>query len=185
MSKRDRSKPADLSVVMVRITVAADGTLAVAVDGVPFLPPEFSPPWRRGSFPTIVDAISEQTSRILRVDVVETDGRVMTDFYMPRPPRRTAPIPEVPAPTAEVAAAVASAPGPVEPVAVPRFVEFAGSGMVPGEDVAVAIVIAHTETGPDGIARALIDSRYLDHAPTGEVILLGRISATVCVGAPQ
>ena len=65
------------------------------------------------------------------------------------------------------------------------FYTVKGDGFVPGEDVAVAIVIVHTETGPDGIARALIDSRYLDHAPTNEVILLGRISATVCIGAPQ
>ncbi|WP_416447059.1 hypothetical protein AB3K78_07050 [Leucobacter sp. HNU] len=179
MSKRDRSKPAGPSaVVMVRIVVAEDGTLTVTVDGAPFLPPEFSPPWRRGSFPAIVDAIREQTARTIRVDVIETDGRTITDFYTPNPPRRT-PAPE--AQPVQQAPAVAAEPVPV----VPRLVQFAGSGMVPGEDVAVAIVIAHTETGPDGIARALIDSRYLDHATTGEVILLGRISATVCIGAPQ
>ena len=177
MSKRDRSNPADPSVVMVRIVVAEDGTLTVTVDGAPFLPPEFSPPWRRGSFPAIVDAIREQTDCTIRVDVIETDGRTMTDFYTPRP-RRTPP-PE--AQPVQQVPPVAAVPVPV----VPRLVQFAGSGMVPGEDVAVAIVIAHTETGPDGIARALIDSRYLDHAPTNEVILLGRISATVCIGAPQ
>lgn len=181
MSKRDRSKPADPSVVMVRITVAEDGTLAVTVDGAPFLPPEFSPPWRRGSFPTIVETISEQTGRTLRVDVIETDGRMMTDFYTPRPRRTPPPVEAAAQPVQQVPPAVVPVPVPV----VPRLVQFAGSGMVPGEDVAVAIVIAHTETGPDGIARALIDSRYLDHAPTGEVILLGRISATVCIGKPQ
>lgn len=180
MSKRDRSNSADLSVVMVRITVQDDDTLAVTVDGAPFLPPEFSPPWRRGSFPTIVDAISQQTGRTLRVDVTETDGRVMTDFYTPRPPRRA-----IPAEAAVQSAPSATAVVPAPAVAPPRLVQFAGSGMVPGEDVAVAIVIAHTETGPDGIARTMIDSRYLDHAPTGEVILFGRISATVCVGRPQ
>ncbi|GAA2829401.1 hypothetical protein FB468_2783 [Leucobacter komagatae] len=179
MSKRDRSKPAGPSVVMVRIVVAEDGALTVTVDGAPFLPPEFCPPWRRGSFPAIVDAIREQTGCTIRVDVVETDGRTMTDFYTPRP-RRTPPPSEV------AAQSVEQVPQSAEPMpVVPRLVQFAGSGMVPGEDVAVAIVIAHTETGPDGIARALIDSRYLDHAPTGEVILLGRISATVCIGAPQ
>ena len=177
MSKRDRSNPADPSVVMVRIVVAEDGTLAVTVDGAPFLPPVFSPAWRRGSFPAIVDAIREQTDCTIRVDVIETDGRTMTDFYTPRP-RRT---PQPEAQPVQQVPPVAAVPVPV----VPRLVQFAGSGMVPGEDVAVAIVIAHTETGPDGIARALIDSRYLDHAPTNEVILLGRISATVCIGAPQ
>lgn len=180
MSKRDRSAPADLPVVMVRITVQDDGALAVTVDGAPFLPPEFSPPWRRGSFPAIVDAISQHTGRTLRVDVVETDGRTMTDFYPPRP-RRTPPTSEV---VAQSGQQVLPAAEPL-PAVAPRVVEFAGSGMVPGEDVAVAIVIAHTGAGPDGVARTVIDSRYLDHAPTGEVILLGRISATVCVGTPQ
>ncbi|WP_336992420.1 hypothetical protein [Leucobacter sp. VD1] len=180
MSKRARTKTDPAAVVMVRMTVTDDGTLHVTVDGAPYLPPEFSPPWRRGSFPTIVDAISEQTGRTLRVDVVETDGRVMTDFYTPHLPRRTT-LAEVAAQPKLQAPAVEAAP--VAPP--PRLLQFAGSGMVPGEDVAVAIIIAHTETGPDGIARANIDSRYLDHAPTGEVILLGRISATVCVGRPR
>ena len=179
MPKRDHLKCTDPTAVMVRIVVADDGTLAVTVDGAPYLPPEFSPPWRRASFPAIVDAISQQTGRTLRVDVIETDGRTITDFYTPRPPRRTDahPSPQT----------VEAAPGAptMQPAPPPRLMQFAGSGMIPGEEVAVAIIIAHAESGPDGIARALIDSRYLEHSPTGEAVLLGRISATVCVGKPQ
>lgn len=178
MSKRDHRKHTDPTAVMVRIVVADDGTLTVTVDGAPYLPPEFSPPWRRASFPAIVDAISQQTGRTLRVDVIETDGRTITDFYTPRTPRKAEPQVS----TAESSVQVAPA---VEPAPPPRLTQFAGSGMIPGEEVAVAIIIAHAESGPDGIARALIDSRYLEHSPTGEAVLLGRISATVCVGQPQ
>ncbi|WP_243752932.1 hypothetical protein [Leucobacter ruminantium] len=163
---------------MVRIVVADDGTLTVSVDGAPYLPPEFSPPWRRASFPAIVDAISQQTGRTLRVDVIETDGRTITDFYTPRTPRKAEP--QTSAAESSVQAASAAEPAPA-----PRLMQFAGSGMIPGEEVAVAIIIAHAESGPDGIARTLIDSRYLEHSPTGEAVLLGRISATVCVGQPQ
>ncbi|WP_053385951.1 hypothetical protein [Leucobacter japonicus] len=179
MPKRDHSKHTDPTAVMVRIVVADDGTLTLTVDGAPYLPPEFSPPWRRASFPAIVDAISRQTGRTLRVDVIETDGRTITDFYTPRSPRRGDPQTPAAESSAQVAAAVEPAPAP------PRLMQFAGSGMIPGEEVAVAVIIAHAESGPDGIARALIDSRYLEHSPTGEAVLLGRISATVCVGQPQ
>lgn len=179
MSKRTRAAdPVD--VITVRITVQDDGTLTVTVDGKPYLPPEFSPPWRRSSYAVIVDAISQQTGKTLRVDVIETDGRTITDYRTPTVRR-----PELSAQTEELARPqIVAAPAP-QPVSPPQLLQFAGSGMIPGEDVAVAIIIAHTESDPEGIARALIDSRYLDHAPTGEVVLLGRISATVCVGKPQ
>ncbi|SDL39007.1 hypothetical protein [Microbacterium azadirachtae] len=186
MSKRARTKADTSVVVMVRMAVQDDGTLHVTVDGGPYLPAEFAPPWRRASYPHIVDAISDQRpGQTLRVDVIETDGRVITDYRVPPKPRRTAaaasPAP-VPA-QQHVSQAVEAAQAPPEPVQL-RLAEFAGSGFVPGEDVAVAIVIAHTETGPDGLSRTLIDARYLDHAPTHEVILLGRISGTICIGQP-
>jgi len=181
MSKRARSKTDPTAVVMVRIVVAEDGTLSVTVDGAPYLPPEFSPPWRRSAYPHIVDAISQHTGQTLRVDVIEIDGRVITDYRTPPKPRPARPEP--------AAASVAVAPQPAAPQvpvqAVPRFAQLAGSGFVPGEDVAVAVIISHTETAPDGIARALIDSRYLAACPTGEAILVGRISGTLVLGRPE
>lgn len=181
MSKRARSKTDPTAVVMVRIVVAEDGTLSVTVDGAPYLPPEFSPPWRRSAYPHIVDAISQHTGQTLRVDVIEIDGRVITDYRTPPKPR-----PAIPEPAA---APVTSAPQPAAPQvpvqAVPRFAQLAGSGFVPGEDVAVAVIISHTETAPNGIARALIDSRYLAACPTGEAILVGRISGTLVLGRPE
>lgn len=183
MSKRARSKTDPTAVVMVRIIVAEDGTLSVTVDGAPYLPPEFSPPWRRSAYPHIVDAISQHTGQTLRVDVIEIDGRVITDYRTPPKPRPV--IPELAA-APVVAAPQPSVPQPAAPVeTVPRFAQLAGSGFVPGEDVAVAVIISHTETAPNGIARALIDSRYLAACPTGEAILVGRISGTLVLGRPE
>ncbi|EYT56740.1 hypothetical protein H490_0100195 [Leucobacter sp. UCD-THU] len=182
MSKRARSKTDPTAVVMVRIVVAEDGTLSVTVDGAPYLPPEFSPPWRRSAYPHIVDAISQHTGQTLRVDVIEIDGRVITDYRTPPKPRPVIPEPAA-APVAAAPQPAAPAAAPVE--AVPQFAQLAGTGFVPGEDVAVAVIISHTETAPDGIARALIDSRYLAACQTGEAILVGRISGTLVLGRPE
>lgn len=186
MSKRARAKADTPVVVMVRMVVKDDGTLHVTVDGAPYLPAEFAPPWRRASYPHIVDAISDQRpGQTLRVDVIETDGRVITDYRVPPKPRRTAAAPApAPVPAQQHVSRTVEPTQTTHEPARPRLAEFAGSGFVPGEDVAVAIVISHTETGPDGSSRTLIDARYLDHAPTREVILLGRISGTLCIGQP-
>lgn len=63
---------------------------------------------------------------------------------------------------------------------MPRLAEVTADGFVPGEDVAVATIVSHTDATGTGEARALID---LDDLPDGthEVILLGRISGTLTV----
>ena len=60
-----------------------------------------------------------------------------------------------------------------------------GEGFVPGEDVAIAIVIAHSDAAPDGTARGLIETAQLAASPTREVILLGRVSGTLTIGHPE
>lgn len=178
MSKRTHRENVDPVVVMVRMVVEEDGLLTVTIDGAAYLPPEFSSPWRRSSFPVIVDAISSETGRTLRIDVIETDGRVITDFRTPPKPQ---PIQQGPAPQPPTALQQLEVV-PVVPSAPLRFTRLVGSGFLPGEEVAVAVVIAHTEAGPDGVAHAMIDSRYLDHAPHGEVVLHGHISGAVWAG---
>ncbi|MBS1674761.1 MAG: hypothetical protein JSS74_12460 [Actinobacteria bacterium] len=177
MSKRARTQgdPSPL-LVMVRVVVADNGTLIVTVDGHPYLPPEFSPPWQRSSYPAIVDAICIQYGRTLRIDVVETDGHRITDFYTPPRPRPT----QVP-PVREARPEHASTTPAAEP---PRIVQLSGSGFVPGEHVAVAVIIAHTDASPEGGTRAVLDARALAQSPTGEVVLPGRISGTITIGSP-
>lgn len=58
--------------------------------------------------------------------------------------------------------------------------EFAADGFVPGEDVAVAIVLRHASADHMGKARSLIDRRE-KLTVSGEVVLLGRISGTTSV----
>lgn len=63
---------------------------------------------------------------------------------------------------------------------MPRLAEVTAGGFVPGEDVAVATIVCHTDATGTGEARTLID---LDDLPDGthEVILFGRISGTLAV----
>jgi hypothetical protein len=57
-----------------------------------------------------------------------------------------------------------------------------GSGFVPGEDVAVAIIHAHSDASGDGTARALLTVEQAAAAVSGEVILLGRVSGALTIG---
>ena len=155
-------------VVMI---IDASGAMTVTVDGDAYKPEPFAPPWRRESFATLIDQLTDQHQSPLRVEVREADGTVFTDIItggrrrQPRltPPHETAPV-------------------PVPPATSPALVEFTGDGFVPGEDVAVAIVIAHTGAAPTGTARTLLTAEHAALAPTGEAVLLGRISGIFTIG---
>lgn len=145
--------------------------MTVTVDGAPYLPEPFAPDWRRESFPAILDALAARHRTPLRVQVREADGSTFTDIITPPRERPTArpwegPTPETVSP-------------PIS--AAPVLRQVAGSGFVPGEDVAVAIIHAHTDASPDGTARTLLTSEQAVAAVTGEVILLGRVSGTLVV----
>ncbi len=131
---------------------------------------QWAPPWRRESFPQIIDQASNDRTRPIRVEVREADGSVFTDLITARP-RRALPEPE---PTVE------AKPTP----ALPVFHQVEGDGFVPGEDVAVAIITGHTDAAHTGTARALIDpTNPIPEQTTAhvEVLLLGRISGATVI----
>ena len=176
--KTPKSEPGGPVVVpVVEFTIDGDGSMTVTVDGVPYLPEPFAPAWRRESFPTILDTLTARYRTPLRVQVREADGSTFTDIITP-PRERPAPKPwDVPT-TATVT------PPPVS-AAPPALHQVIGSGYVPGEDVAVAIIHAHTDASGDGVARALLTAEQAAAAVTGEVILLGRVSGTLTIGRIQ
>mgnify|MGYP001185032188 CR=1 FL=1 len=154
----------------VVITVAADGTLTATVDGTPFASPDGTA-WTRATFGPLMDAITKDRTIAVRVEVRESDGSVFTDILRTRKPRRAAAPSETPVPETRRSRHARR---------VPRLAEVTADGFVPGEDVAVAAIVSHTDATGTGEARALID---LDDLPDGthEVILFGRISGTVVV----
>ncbi|WP_292846775.1 hypothetical protein [Microbacterium sp.] len=142
--------------------------MAVAVEGTPHLPEPFAPPWQREDFARVLDQLTEQYRSPVRVEVREADGTMFTDIITPGKRRRPDPEPE---PDAQAPAA-------------PALLGLHRGGFVPGEDVAVAVVIAHAEAAPDSTARILLTPDQLAGSPTREVILLGRVSGTTTVGHP-
>ena len=180
--RRDTDTPTGVEVPVVLplvvMTVTSDDTMTVTVDGAPFLPAPFAPPWQRGSFATILDQLTAGHATPLRVEVREADGAMFTDIITPT--RKRTPLPPPPG-ASDGLVREAAAPVP----AVGELAVLHGAGVVPGEDVAVAVIIAHSDAAPDGTARGLLTRAQLSASPTGEVILLGRVSGTFTVGHPQ
>ncbi|MDL5488250.1 hypothetical protein [Microbacterium wangruii] len=166
------------------MTIAADGTMTVAVDGVPCEPPQFGPPWVRSSFAAVIDTVLEERRSPVRVLVYETDGTVFTDLvtrplqgsFTPnaQPPVRE----EEPTNRAHVADALID---PLPLIAPPRAA-LGEEGFLPGEDVAVAIIVRHTKASADGSARALLEPGVCQCSADGEVVLVGRTSGTCVIG---
>lgn len=155
----------------VLVTVAEDGTLTATVDAAPFSSPDAGA-WTRATFGPLMDAITQDRTIAVRVEVRENDGSVFTDILRTRKPRPAVAPSEAPVPETRRSRHARR---------VPRLAEVTAGGFVPGEDVAVATIVSHTDATGAGEARALID---LDDLPAGtshEVILLGRISGTLTV----
>ncbi|WP_157013140.1 MULTISPECIES: hypothetical protein [Bacteria] len=165
---------------VVTMTVQPDATLRVAVDGEPFGAPTFAPPWHRHSFAQIISEVVEQRHSPVRIVVHELDGRVYTDIVTAplHPTFLSSSLPESPAPVDQTS----PAPDTTEP-AHPLPCQN-GEGYVPGEEVAVAVIVRHTGADSEGTARAIVEPSLLDLSPTHEVILLGRVSGTCIVGHP-
>lgn len=152
----------------VRVIVADTGALDVAVDGAVFPPPPRGE-WTRGSFADLLDAVTKDRSVAVRIEVREVDGSVFTDLIHPRKRTRTS----EPQPPAKPAKPARKRKGPA-------LVEITADGFLPGEDVAVAVVLTHTDAA-GGHARALVDLAQLPTPQGGvrDVLLFGRISGTV------
>lgn len=159
----------------VIITVTEAGALDVTVDNAPFSPPQDSAPWLRSTFGDLLDAITEDRTIAVRIEVRESDGTTFTDIIRAR--RRTTPQPTDAESEDPRGKHVTKGRGP-------ELVEVNAEGFVPGEDVALAVIVSHTFATGTGLARALLDQPHLSSVPrdgAAEVVLLGRISGTTQV----
>ena len=73
---------------VITMTISTNGTMTVAVDGTPFEPPRFGPPWARASFAEVIDTVLHAHGSPVRVVVYEADGTVFTDLIT-RPLQRS------------------------------------------------------------------------------------------------
>ena len=169
---------------LICMRIATDGAMTVTVDGVPCEPPRFGPPWARSSFAAVIDTVLQERGSPVRVLVYETDGTVFTDLVT-RPLQRTF-NPNVESHGREAARVggtkVADALIDAAPLIAPPRVVLGEEGFLPGEEVAVAIIVRHTKASPDGSARALLEPGICQASAEGEVVLIGRISGTCVIG---
>ena len=168
--------PAETPVLLphVVVAVAENGALDVTVDGAPFPPPAEGHAWTRGTFGELMDAVTADRTIAVRIEVRESDGSVFTDLIRARKP--------TPAERAETEPQEQRGKH-TRTKHTPELVEVAGEEFVPGEDIAVAVVVAHTDATGTGHARSLLDTRQVIELSDGggEVVLLGRVSGTVRV----
>lgn len=158
------------------ITVTETGVLDVTVDGTDVPPPE-GEAWTRSTFGPLLDVLTRDRAITVRIEVHESDGSVFTDVIRAR--RRTTPEPPEPEPEDQRGKHVKS-----NTKRRPDLVEATGEGFVPGEDVAAAVIVCHTDATSTGHARTLLDRgrlRSLLSDGGGEVVLFGRISGTINV----
>lgn len=158
----------------VVMTVASDGTMTVTVNGILHESDPFAPPWHREMVASILDGVAHQRRSPVRVEIREADGTVFTDIITPVLDDDRSPVPMQPAP----------ADNPAPPASASALA-LSGEGFLPGEDVAVAVVVSRADTTTDGTARGTLGPDALAESPMGEVILLGRVSGTLIVGHPQ
>ncbi|WP_019158354.1 hypothetical protein [Brevibacterium senegalense] len=174
-----RPEPEETPVVLPHavITVTETGVLNVTLDGADVPHPEGTA-WTRSTFGPLLDALTRDRTTTVRIEVHENDGSMFTDVIRAR--RRTTPgPPDAPAETETEPAARATSRSKRRP----DLVEVTGEGFVPGEDVAAAVIVFHTDATSTGDARALLDRERLRSLLSGggEVMLFGRISGTIHV----
>lgn len=138
----------------VHVDIGADGALAVDVDGEPYASDRAL---NRNDLPPVLDNITTDLGTAVRVQVREYDGTTYTDIATP--PELSAPADEEPSPTS---------PPPA----------FAGAGFHPGEEVALAYVVARQSADPEGNAAINLPPALLA-AARDDLILLGLDSRAI------
>ena len=169
----DSTSSAPVSVPHLVLHVHEDGTLTATLDHHPVAAPDDVGAWRRAMFAQIIDHVTGDRTIPVRVTVHEVDGSSFTDILpavkRPTPKRDTDSEPEP-----------VKKPGRRRRGAGPIEVD-GGDGFISGEDIAVALIVAHTDATPNGRARALLNPQVIAAAKAAEVVLVGRVSGTIAV----
>lgn len=149
-----------IPVVLSTVHVAIDsaGALTVDIDGRPYAADR---QLCRVDLRAVLDEITADLETPVRVEVRESDGTTYADIATP---------PEPPAPATE------------EPSPTPRPPVLAGAGFKPGEEVALAYVVARYLADCDGNASINLPPALIA-ATRGGLVLLGLTSQTL-VEAP-
>jgi len=159
--RRDDRQAVRVPVVMplVEVDVDEDGYLTITLDREPY---SADGSLTRDDLKRVLDDIAADLGTAIRVEVREADRSTFTDIVTPERPKLAMVKPMREATT---------------PIGV-----VAGEGFLAGEEVAVAVVVAHQVASTDGIARLRLPHALLEMHP-GLVVFMGKKSGTVIVSA--
>lgn len=143
---------------VVQVHVDAEGVLSVELDGEPYATDRHL---GRADLGALLDELTTDLDTAVRVEVREADGTTYTDIATP---------PEPPTP---------ADPSPVtEPSPIARPHALAGAGFDPGEEVALAYMVARQPADADGRAFINLPPALLA-ATRGGLVMLGLTSQKV------
>lgn len=155
-----------VSLPLAVITVDSYGVLTVTLDGADYPPPSPTEPWTKPRFGELLDVLTADRTRTIRVEIHESDGSTFIDIIRaartPRPDLTDEP------PT----------PRRARHRHAPETIEVTGVGFQPGEDVTVAVVRSSAEATAAGTVRVTLNLGELP-ARGADVLLVGASSARV------
>jgi hypothetical protein len=165
--RRDEHAVVHVPVVMptVDVTVDGQGRLDVLLDREPY---SADSSLQRSDLQRVLDQMATKLDTPIRVEIHEPDGSAYTDIVVPR---HAEPGPAGASP--QPRKVFAPRPALLSPFGV------AGNGFAAGEEVAVAIVVAHQVAGEDGTAHLRLPPAVL--ATQLGVVLIGRTSGGLAV----
>lgn len=163
--------PGQTPIVLPLAVITADtyGILTVTLDGADYPPPSPTVPWSKARFADLLDTLTLDRTRTIRVEIHESDGSTFTDIIHAAPTPRTHSHDES-----------AEAPRRARHRHTPHIIEVTGAGFTPGEDVTIALAHTTTEATAAGTARTTLNLSELP-AEGADVILIGSTSARVVV----
>ncbi len=155
-----------VSLPLAVITVDSYGVLTVTLDGADYPQPSPTAPWTKARFGELLDVLTADRTRTIRVEIHESDGSTFTDIIHAVRTPRPDPIDGPPTPRR------------ARHRHTPETAEVAGAGFQPGEEVTVALVRSTVEATAAGTVRVTLDLREL---PSGgaDIVLVGITSARV------
>lgn len=157
--RRDDRQDVRVPVVMplVEVDVDEDGYLSVMLDHEPY---SADGALTRNDLKQVLNEIAADLGTAVRVEVREADKSAFTDIVTPERPKLAA----------------------VKPMrqATTTIGEVTGRGFLAGEEVAVAVIVAHQVATTDGTARLRLPPAVLEAHP-GLVVFLGQRSGTVMI----
>ncbi len=155
-----------VSLPLAIITVDPYGVLTVSLDGADYPQPSPTAPWTKDRFGELLDVLTADRTRTIRVEIHEADGSTFTDIIRAARTPRSEPTNG------------SSTPRRARHRHAPETIEVTGARFQPGEEVTVALVRSSAEATAAGTVRATLN---LGELPTGgtDILLVGTTSARV------